>query len=532
MKKVLILLLIFCSTLIYGCDKTTTTQTTVTTTTKPTTTTENKLELLKEKNPNNMVFYELFVRSSFDSNGDGIGDFKGITENINYFIDLGIEAIWLMPINESNSYHGYDIVDYMSVEQDYGTLEEFKEMLDVYNSNGIRIFMDFVINHTSDQHEWFKKAVANDPKYRNYYVWNNNNAYETFVGGMKDLNLKNEDVIKDIIEIGNYYIDLGVSGFRLDAVKHFFQPAENQIAGCSAPLMNYLLVNRLRNEFRKKNPDVFLISEVLDVNAVSNVYFKGSDSVFNFDLKDNIVKRVSGSDSTNYAPVAYRIFNDIRKINPNFIDSVIFDNHDLDRLASLLGDDKNKDKRLKLACDMLLSLPGNPFIYYGSELGLEGSRAEGENLNGYGIVYDEYRRLPLKLGNEYQTSWINTTKYNVKVNSYEVQKLDSNSLYNHYVNMINIRKNNIALKYGNDFKKTNLSLSGTSSFIRTFNDEELGLSQNVVVIHNFDTKEIDITSYGFTNLIYGSNQSNLNKISPLSTVIIELDNNKVKEYAK
>ena len=101
MKKVLILLLIFCSTLIYGCDKTTTTQTTVTTTTKPTTTTENKLKLLKDKNPNNMVFYELFVRSSFDSNGDGIGDFKGITENINYFIDLGIEAIWLMPINES-----------------------------------------------------------------------------------------------------------------------------------------------------------------------------------------------------------------------------------------------------------------------------------------------------------------------------------------------------------------------------------------------------------------------------------------------
>ena len=492
------------------------------------TTTNNVMDELTHKYPNNMVFYELFIRSSFDSDNNGIGDFKGIKENISYFTDLGIEAIWLMPFNESNSYHGYDVVDYYSVEKDYGTMEEFTEMVDTFNSNNIRVFMDLVVNHTSDNHEWYKKALNNDPKYRNYYVWKNGNAFESFAGGMKDLNLQNEEVVNEVINIGNFYMDLGISGFRLDAVKHFFGAQENGIHITASTAYNYLLVNRLRNEFRKKNPNVFLISEVFDTNAVSSVYFTGSDSVFNFDLKDNIVSRVSGSNVTSYSAITNRILKEIKTIKSDYIDSVFFDNHDLDRLASILKNDPYKEERLKLASEMLLTLPGNPVIYYGTELGQEGSRAEGENLDGYGIVYDEYRRLPLKLGNDYQTSWISTNKYDSQVKSYEEQKLDSNSLYNKYVEMISVRKNNMALRFGNDFRKTNLSFVGGDSFIRCYSDEN-GNSQNVLVIHNLSAKTIDLSTYNFGNIIYSSNNSSNTTLNAFSTIIFDITNAKVEE---
>ena len=129
---------------------------------------------------NQSVFYELFVRSFYDSNGNGIGDFNGITAKLNYLndgdsttnTDLGINAIWLMPINASPSYHGYDVTDYKAVNPQYGSASEFKNMVKEAHKRGIKIVIDFVINHTSSQHPWFVKSVANDPFYRDFYRWN------------------------------------------------------------------------------------------------------------------------------------------------------------------------------------------------------------------------------------------------------------------------------------------------------------------------------------------------------------------------
>ncbi len=484
---------------------------------------DNEMDLLKEKYPNNITYYELFVRSSFDSNNDGIGDFKGIENNVQYFTNLGIEGIWLMPINKSNSYHGYDIINYLDTKEEYGTLEEFKSMVDTLNDNNIRVMMDLVVNHTSDQHEWFISSKEESSKYRDYYIYQNNKPYSSFVGGMYDLNLDNEEVVNEIINIGKYYIEMGVSGFRLDAAKHFFQADENNINPSYAITKSNDFIRTISNEFKKFNEDIFVTAEVLDSNLLSSQFFKGADSAFNFDVRDKMLQVASGLSATSYANVLYNNYSLISKYNNDFIDSVFATNHDLNRISYELNKDSiYYERQLKLVADMLLSLPGSPFIYYGDELGQCGYRQEGAVVEGYdNLVYDELRRLPLKLGNEYETSWIKTNIDN-DVDSYLVQKEDSDSLYNHYKNMINIRNDNKALKYGNDFQKTNLDLKFATSFIRRFE------GQNLLIIHNPYQENLDISYLNLDNIIYKTFNSDKDNVDCYSTVIFEISDDKVK----
>ena len=483
----------------------------------------------KKDNPNNLIYYEIFVRSFADSDNDGIGDFNGIRENISYFTDLGIEAVWLMPINESPSYHGYDVIDYYETKKDYGTMDEFKEMVNTFNENGIRVMMDLVINHTSDQNEWYlNKDLVNT-----YYAHDKNgNVIRNFGGGMVDLNLMNDTVKEEICKIAKFYANLGVSGFRLDAVKYFYTVAEYQeVQPSTISYYADLLIMQIKNAVTPICPDVYIVSEVWDnVDFVAPFYEFGTDSCFNFDLQADLISAANGSDYSNYTNKLYNNYKELRKVNPNFIDSPFATNHDLDRIANQINESSEKEDRLKLIPSLLLTLPGTPFIYYGDELGMKGQRVEGENIPGYGVAYDEFRRLPMKLGNNYETSWISDGGLNSDID-YSTLKNNPDSLYNSYKNMINIRKNNVALAFGNDLRRLNDELIGgfVNGYVRTYNKN--GIKQNVLVLFNFSSND-KLIKLPYNDIIYSTNSSNNETLKGLSTIIFEISDSEVERITR
>ncbi len=183
------------------------------------------------------VFYEIFVRSYNDSNADGIGDFNGITQKLDYLQSLGVTAIWLMPIHPSPSYHGYDVLNYYAVNPQYGSLGDFKRLLSEAHSRGMRIIIDLVLNHTSSQHPWFVEANSNpQSKYRDWYVWSETDQGNGWHAGksgyyfglfsevMPDLNYRNPEVTAQMEKMARFWLnEVGIDGFRLDAAKHLIE---------------------------------------------------------------------------------------------------------------------------------------------------------------------------------------------------------------------------------------------------------------------------------------------------------------------
>ncbi len=472
-----------------------------------------------EINAQNDIYYQIFVRSFADSNGDGIGDLNGIKANLDYLEDLGITALWLLPINPSPSYHGYDVTDYYDVNSDYGTLEDLEALVDAANERDIKIVLDLVINHTSDQHPWYKEASSNQSSpYRDYYIFNNGGAYETFPGGMKDLNLENPIVIEEIYNIVDFYLDMGIHGFRLDAAMHF-------IESVNAHWDNTVLIMNLNAHMQQKNPDSYIVSEVY-ANSYDLIkdYFIGSDSVFNFYAQANIMDKVGmGNNRTQFASNLNRAYEAYLEVDPDFIDAPFIGNHDMDRIASSQGFIDQPEK-LALAARILLTLPGSPYIYYGDELGMKGYRYEGTNIPGYGIVYDEYRRQPFMWGtSEYQTNWLPSDNSNDYTLNLVEQKNDQSSLFNQYQEMIQIRRAHPALMYGNyfePFKDNSIYIQG---FVRYYTYENY--SEAVLVLHNLTRDQITV-NVDYLELILGDNLT----IEGYQTLILKIDPNEIEAY--
>lgn len=477
-------------------------------------------EELRLANPKNDIYYQIFVRSFADSNSDGIGDLKGVTENVSYLTDLGVTAVWLLPIHPSPSYHGYDVMDYLAINPEYGTMADFEEMIETLNNHNIKVIIDLVINHTSDKHPWFISANSSTSSpYRDYYIWNNGNAYESFVGGMKDLNFRNQDVIDEVKSIMDFYLEKGVHGFRIDAAKHL-------IEGTNVILDNSFLLLELNNHIKETYPNSFIVSEVFDYyyQMVSD-YYIGSDSAFNFFGAEQIWSKV-GKLESRYLLVSnlLKAYNSYREIKEDFVDSPFLTNHDLDRLASMPGF-MNDTERQKLAATILLTLPGSPFIYYGEELGMKGYRdnsQDGQIVSGYGIAYDEFRRTPFLWGEvEQMTSWF-PDEMNLDTPTLLEQKNDENSLFNTYQTMIEIRKENPALMYGNSFVSYKDNTSLIQGYIRHYAYEDY--TQTLLIVHNLTTDIQTIEADG--TVIYG----NLS-IQPYGTVIIEIEEGQIEDYS-
>ncbi|WP_274362288.1 alpha-amylase family glycosyl hydrolase [Paenibacillus thermotolerans] len=449
------------------------------------------------------VYYEIFVRSFRDSNGDGIGDLNGVTEKLDYLKELGIHGIWLMPVNPSPSYHGYDVTDYYGINPDYGTIDDMKRLLDEAHKRNIKVIMDLVINHTSSQHPWFTESAAGEdsPK-RDWYVWADedtnvgessatgaakawypkNGAYylAPFWDGMPDLNMDNPDVRNELIAVGKHWLNLGADGFRLDAAKHIYDNVASDKNNPKTKEKNIEWWQQFRKEMERTKPDVVMVGEVWDSPAVVAPYFDHAmTSAFNFDLANRIIGMVQSESKSNLAFMLERIYTLYAEASGGtFSDSTFLSNHDQNRVMSVLGG--NVD-HAKMAAAVLLTLPGNPYLYYGEELGMSGMKP------------DEHIREPFPWTKDRSvagnTSWLVPTFNKDGEISAEALMEDGLSIWNHYKRLIRYRNSDRALYEGGivEFKLDNAKLE---SFVRATEDGDASL-----VVHNLggEAAEADLT---------------------------------------
>ncbi|MEX2233019.1 MAG: alpha-amylase family glycosyl hydrolase, partial [Cyclobacteriaceae bacterium] len=344
------------------------------------------------------VKYEIFVMSYADGNGDGKGDFKGLTAKLDEIKDLGVNGLWLMPIMPSDTYHKYHVTDYKNIDPDYGTLDDFKKFIKEAHARDIKVITDFVINHTGNNHPWFLEAKKNpESQYRDYYVWADKDSirseifkkvkaldsdnirkwhpvngdtttehyYGYFNGLCPDLNLDNPEVRKQIVDIARFWLDeIKVDGFRMDAAKHIF-PDER--AGD-----NHAFWVWFKKEMEKIKPDVYLVGEVWSEAKVVAPYLQGLPSLFNFDLGYAITDvGKAGKDSLGLVQRYKDIRDYYKSITDDYLDATFIKNHDQTRLLTELGGDINK---AKMAAALLLTMPGTPYLYYGEEIGMLGDK--------------------------------------------------------------------------------------------------------------------------------------------------------------
>ncbi|MBW7474143.1 DUF3459 domain-containing protein [Paenibacillus oenotherae] len=492
------------------------------------------------------VYYEIFVRAFADSNDDGIGDLNGLINKLDYLndgdpstdTDLGVEGIWLMPVNDSPSYHGYDVSDYYNIDPDYGTVEDMKRLMDEAHKRGIKIIMDLVVNHSSVEHPWFvDSATGKDSKYRDWYVWaedqgrepngasatnggdawhrNNDSHYMgVFWGGMPDLNFDNPDVRAEMIKIAKFWLDQGLDGFRIDAAKHIYEDLQTDRNGDTTE-KNVLWWQEFRTALQAVKKDVYLIGEVAENSPVPVApYLNGGfDSGFNFGLAQNLLSVAGKEEDSNLANSLSRTHGMFSEVSGGqFVDAPFLSNHDQNRTMSVL---RGNVDHARMAAAMLLTMPGNPFLYYGEEIGMFGQKP------------DEAIREPFiwnagaKAGNG-QTSWT-PSQFNIdNPPSVEAQQKDPNSLLSHYKKLIRIRASHAALRDGaiEGFETSNGAVVG---FYR------MTQAEKVLVLHNLskDPQEVVIAGdSGMKEMIEAlkegsSFQDGKVKLPPYSSVILK-----------
>ena len=446
--------------------------------------TSNNTINTEQKNYEGRTFYEIFVRAFNDSDGDGIGDLQGVIEKLDYLEELGIKGLWLMPITEATSYHGYDTENYYNIDPDYGTIDDLKLLIDEANKRDIKVIMDLVINHSSSNHPWFKEAATNvDSQYRDYYIWEEDMSKEgemsamgtrrwtinkernelynaIFWEGMPDLNMDNPKVVEEVKNIAKFYLDLGIDGFRLDAVKWIYEEKDKN-----------LVFWKDFNEYVKSiNPDAVLVGEVWDRPSNIAEYAKVMDSFFEFSVGETII----GSSSSGYIdglPSSFNNWNDsYKEQNPDFIIANFLTNHDQNRYMS----EVEGLEKAKKAAAMYIMLPGTPYIYYGEEIGMTG------------VKPDERIREPFiwsSTDSSKNTSWIDSTN-DANIIGLDVQEEDPNSLYNFYKDIIKVKNEQPSLRYG-EVNKLDAKNQKVLIMDRTYEEE-----RSLVIVNGSDKNEI------------------------------------------
>ena len=481
---------------------------------------------------NDAVFYEIFVRSFYNSGNDGIGDLKGLTQKLDYLndgdpattFDLGISGIWLMPISKSPSYHGYDVTDYRAINPDYGTLEDFRAFLDAAHARGIRVIIDFVMNHSSSLHPWFtSSASASTSPYRNWYIWRTSNPgdkgpwgqqvwharngayyFGLFGSEMPDLDYSNPEVKNEMFDTAKFWLDsVKVDGFRLDAIKHLFE--DGAIMENAPATLTFL--QEFRQYYKKVNPEAMAVGEVSSGNDAIKKYADGTKVDFCFEF-----------------PLSYAIFRSVNAGQPDRIKDQMavtvasypylqyapfLTNHDIDRIFGFFGNDLSK---MKLAAAVYLTLPGIPFMYYGEEIAMIGS---GQ---------DENKRRPMQwtdganAGFSTRTPWYPVDTNYADFNVSDMQA-DQTSLWHWYRTLISVRNANTALRRG-DYVVMTSDKPNLYAFARRTGDEI------IIVLHNFQTQTISnpTLTLSASKLSAGSREvRDLFSGNVIGTVLIEAD---------
>ncbi len=487
----------------------------------------NKIKPTSNLYKNFSTCYNIFPIAFADSNDDGKGDLRGIINQMNYLDDLGIDCIWLNPIHPSNSYHKYDVIDYYKVDSDFGTIDDFKDLVKEANKKDISIIIDFVINHTSSSHEWFKKSKAGDKKYRDWYRWRDedDDNYNTLEGWVKsgdqyyfasfwdqmpELNYENKAVRKEIKKIAKYWLELGVAGFRIDAAIHIYDPREypkeTNVLGKGVEWFK-----EFNSYIKSVKKDAIIISEIWRDTSTVATFLPGMDTTFNFDLSDSIVNGVKERDATNISRTIENSRTKYAEVRSDYIDSIFLTNHDMNRIMSTLN---GNVELAKMAANILFTLPGVTWIYYGEELGMLGEKPD-ENIREPFLWNDEVNELP-------NTRWKTITE-NTNTPSLKVQKEDPNSMFNTYKNLIKLKKDNVILQKG-DFTKVS-----SKFFLMSFMREYKG--QKIFVVHNLSRMEKEVVVSGnIESILYTSNndnayQNNIITMKPSSTMIFNITGN-------
>ena len=447
------------------------------------------------------TWYLLFVRSFYDSDGDGIGDLRGVIEKLNYLNDgdpttsddLGITGIWLMPITKAHSYHGYDTLDYYDVDPDYGTLDDFRELIAEAEKRGIRIVMDLVVNHTSSKHEWFVRSAQGDPQYADWYVWADENPnyagpwgapawyrrgdrfyYAPFWSEMPDLNYDNPAVTAEMYNVARFWLEeTGVHGFRLDAIKYVVEQELNNVRLLQNAPANREWLRAFNAYVKSINPDALTIGEVWDstISVVRYVNNNAVDIAFEFELAQDII----GTAQTGNAKRAMDKMAQLLKEYDTARYAPFTTNHDMGRLLTLLGDNVDANK---VAAGILLTAAGSPFVYYGEELGMVGGKPD-ENIRRPMQWDGTPNKGGFTTGRAWQPLGLFYQQRNVAA-----QTTDPNSLLSHYRALIHLRNASHALRRGEVVVPRVAGSSAVYSLLR-LSDEE-----TVLVVINTSGREV------------------------------------------
>ena len=440
---------------------------------------------------NDRVFYEVFVRSYQDSDGDGVGDLAGLIERLDYLNDgdpkttgdLGIGGLWLMPIAESPSYHGYDVVDYYAVDKEYGDAATFKQFVDAAHERGIMVIVDLVVNHTSNQHPWFQDADRRD-----WYVWSEEKLtyrgpwgqqvwykrgdayyYAIFWEGMPDLNYRSQEVTDEIYAVTRFWLEeMGVDGFRMDAIRHLIEDGKQQE---NTP-ETHLWLQAWHDFYKGVNPQALTVGEVW-TRTEDVVPYVGEelDICFEFDLASAILSSVNGGTGSTVASVAQKA----DKLYPTHQYATFLTNHDHERAMTQLRED---EARARSAAAIYLTLPGVPFIYYGEEIGLTGKKP------------DENLRTPMQWSGEDGAGFTTGTPWKGYNSDYrrrnvEAQLADEGSLLNHYKRLIRLRSAYEALRTGELVPVASSDLH-VYAYLRRH-----GEGEDILVVHNLGAEAVN-----------------------------------------
>jgi glycosidase len=407
------------------------------------------------------VCYEIFVRSFADSDSNGVGDFNGLTSRLDYVNDgnpatgkdLGASCIWLMPVAESPSYHGYDVADYYALDREYGTVEDFKRLVGEAHRRGIKVLVDMVLNHASSEHPSFKAALADTASpYRAWYrfsptplgkgpwgmdAWHKSPVrdeyyYGVFWSGMPDLNYETAAVREEAKKVATFWLrEMGVDGFRLDAIPYLTEEG-TCLSGCPG---THAYLREYAAHIDSVAPGAYTVGEAWGkVDTVLPYYPDQLTSYFAFELADSLVSGVRHGSAASIL----RGYLRLQDTMPPHRWSPLLSNHDGARVMTMLGGDMAK---ARLAATLLLTLPGLPFVYYGDEIGMTGDKP------------DPRLRTPMQwrpghgTGFTAGTPWQNA-QTDSQTTTVEAQDADPGSLLNLYRTLIHLRKSHDALAVG------------------------------------------------------------------------------------
>ena len=497
------------------------------------------------------VVYEIFVGSFADSNDDGIGDLKGIEGKLDYIAALGASDIWLTPIHPSDSYHHYDVIDYLEISPQFGTMNDLKDLIQACHVRGMKLYLDLVINHSSNRHAWFEEglqqyltaksglneAVLDDVNtgestdasdanmstgtagsssqsaeaetagkdYAAYYNFTDQAipGYAGLVDGvwyeawfserMPDLNLDNEEVCAEIKKITDFYLDLGIDGFRLDASLYYYNKDSDK---------NVAFLSWLNDVIKEKNPEAYIVSETwTSFSALQKYYGSGIDSFFAFDFSDSNGLFSSCIKTGKGRKMAERFAEENRQIKEITggagVDAIFLSNHDQGRSGGWF----TKPELTKLAAAVYLLAPGKPFMYYGEEIGLRGS----------GI--DQNKRMAMQWGEGTDCNSPDTCDYTAQIeDTVTSEAADETSLLNMYHDILEMRAAYPWLTYAsaealdlgdealfsliatesvkhieNHENETTQEASGKSTDNSTATDNTKSIHQ-IVIVHNFSAE--------------------------------------------